>query len=463
MSNLLQGTDTTATQAPGYYNDYLNALVKCGIAFARNTHFVGATPLQQQAFCTVTCAANSYKAALGQAEATYGAANAMATSQSPLSSAQPYLHSAVTCLGTRTSQLMNPYVRCVVNRINTLGQQNIQQNLAPQATAGAVGSGQFGSQRGAQVLGQTIANANQQILGQQANALMCGYKTTMCGALRQAAICQQAGATAANAASQGVQNLGNLAKVGTCIASTTQRLGLEGICAISKMGTLQQSILQNQQCFPMIQIAKVARLLCGKTVPTTVKHTSTMSGLGAAGSVLSSLAGLLQSNGNNPSALSNLESLIGQGAGAVKRYFGNSGSGTGGTPTTPSASGGGTGSSGDGTGLTYNPNDPSGVTGLTYNPNDPSGVTGLTYNPGASGGGTGDPYSLTYDPSSSGDGTGLTYDPSASGGGGGTGLTYDPGASGGGTGLTYAQGGLVYRAAGCASTVHRGALPSRRY
>jgi hypothetical protein len=400
MSNLLQGTCTTATQAPGYYNDYLNALVKCGIAFARNTHFVGATPLQQQSFDTVTCAANAYKPGLEQAQGTYCAANKMATGQSPLASAQPYLHGATTCLGARTLQLMNPYVHCVVNQINTLGQQNIQQNLAPQATAGAVGSGQFGSQRGAQVLGQTIANANQQILGQQANALMCGYKTAMCGAIRQGTICQQAGATAANAASQGVQNLGNLAKVGACIAATSQRLGLAGVCAVNKMGTQQQSILQSQQCYPMTQIAKVARLLCGKTVPTTVKHTSTMSDLGAAGSVLSSLAGLLQSNGNNPSALSNLESLIGAGAGAVKRYFGNSGSGTGGTPTP--------GSSGDG----------SSPTSCTYTPCQYQQITCV--------------YSAA------------------------------PCASCCAAGLTYARGGLVYRAAGCASTVHRGALPSRR-
>jgi hypothetical protein len=57
---------------------------------------------------------------------------------------------------------------------------------------------------------------------------MCGYKTALCGALKQGAICQQAGATAAGAASQGAQNLGNLAKVGACIAATTQQLGIQG-------------------------------------------------------------------------------------------------------------------------------------------------------------------------------------------------------------------------------------------
>jgi hypothetical protein len=196
----------------------------------------------------------------------------------------------------------------------------------------------------------------------------------------------------------------------------------------------------------MVQIAKVARLLCGKTVPTTVKHTSTMSDLGAASSVLSTLAGLMQSNGNNPSALSNLESLIGQGAGAVKRYFGNSGSGTGRTPT-PSSSGGGSSptydpsASGNPYCLTYNPgggtSDPSGQTGLTP---DSSGQTGLT-------------------PDSSGQ-TGLTPDTSASGDP--YCLTYNPSSSGGDNSSPYARGGLVYMAAGCASTVHRGALPSRR-
>ena len=383
MSNLLQSCSQTQTQAPGYYNQYLNTLATCGVGAAKGAQFVGATPLQQQAFGTVAGAAGSYKPGLQSAEGTLGAANAMATGRSPLASAQPYLQGATACLGARTTKLMNPYVHCVVNQINTLGQQNIQQNLAPQATAGAVGSGQYGSQRGAQVLGQTVANANQQILSQQANALMCGYKTALCGALKQGAICQQTGATAAGAASQGAQNLGNLAKVGACIASTTQQLGLQGVCALNKMGANQQTILQNQQCFPLSELTKASGLLNGKTIPLTCRQTSTMSGLGAAGAVGSTLASLFSSQ-NGTSAASSLGNLIEGGYNAVKCYFGNNSAGV----------------------------------GCTYTPCQYSQITCV--------------YSSV------------------------------PCASCMGAGLTYARGGLVCGAAGCASAVHRGALPARR-
>jgi hypothetical protein len=381
MANLLQSCSQTQTQAPGYYNQYLNTLASCGVGAAKGAQFVGATPLQQQAFGTVAGAADSYKPGLQSAEGTLGAANTMATGQSPLASAQPYLQGATACLGARTTKLMNPYVHCVVNQINTLGQQNIQQNLAPQATAGAVGSGQFGSQRGAQVLGQTVANANQQILSQQANALMCGYKTALCGALKQGAICQQAGTTAANAASQGAQNLGNLAKVGACIASTTQQLGLQGVCAINKMGTNQQTILQNQQCFPLTELGKASGLLNGKAVPTTQINTATVSPLGAASGLASLLSG---SNGSGGTVGSSILGLAKCAFNAARCYFGNSNAGV----------------------------------VCAYTPSQYSQITCV--------------YSSV------------------------------PCASCMGAGLTYARGGLVCGAAGCASAVHRGALPARR-
>ncbi len=381
MSNLLQSCSQIQTQAPGYYNQYLNTLATCGVGAAKGAQFVGATPLQQQAFGAVAGAANSYKPGLQSAEGTLGAANQMATGQSPLASAQPYLQGATACLGARTTKLMNPYVHCVVNQINTLGQQNIQQNLAPQATAGAVGSGQYGSQRGAQVLGQTVANANQQILSQQANALMCGYKTALCGALKQGAICQQAGATAAGAASQGAQNLGNLAKVGACIASTTQQLGLQGVCALNKMGANQQTILQNQQCFPLSGLKKAGGLLSGKTIPTTQIQTATVSPLGAASGLASLLSG---SNGSGGTVGGTLLGYAKCAYNAVKCYFGNNSAGV----------------------------------GCTYTPCQYSQITCV--------------YSSV------------------------------PCASCMGAGLTYARGGLVCGAAGCASAVHRGALPARR-
>jgi hypothetical protein len=72
-------------------------------------------------------------------------------------------------------EFMNPYTQNVVDAIGTLGQRNIQQYLAPGATAAAVGSGQFGSKRGAEVLGQALNSGMQNINAAQAQAEVFAY------------------------------------------------------------------------------------------------------------------------------------------------------------------------------------------------------------------------------------------------------------------------------------------------
>ena len=70
---------------------------------------------------------------------------------------------------------MNPYTEEVVNEIGRLGQENITRNLAPAAVSGAAGTGQFGSRRGAQVLGNVIQDALSDVSGKQSQALFAGY------------------------------------------------------------------------------------------------------------------------------------------------------------------------------------------------------------------------------------------------------------------------------------------------
>lgn len=320
MSNLLTSCSTQATTAPSFYNQYLSGLASKGMGAACSAQFVGASPLQQSAFNTACSATKTYQPGLQNAQAGACAALGMAKNCTPLSAANPYLHGATSCLGARTSALMNPYVNCVVRQIGTLGQQNIQQNVAPEATGAAVGSGQFGSQRGAQVLGQTLSNANQQILAQQACALKCGYKTALCGALKQGAICEQAGATAGNLASTGAQNLANIAKTGACIAATCQNLALNRLNALSTLGGTQRCIAQSQQLFPLTTLCKAAGLLRGYQIPTSTVNTSTVSPLGAALGTASAVNSLLCSK-NGQSVASSI--LCG-----VKSLFNGSSSST---------------------------------------------------------------------------------------------------------------------------------------
>jgi hypothetical protein len=164
---------------------------------------------------------------------------------------------------------MNPYTQAVVGQIGDLAQQNIMQNVAPQTNAGIVGSGQFGSQRGAQALGQTLANYGQQTTAAQTNALNTGYQNAMKQAQDQAALFGQLGSTAGQLASAGQQNLNQSATVGGQLANTTQQLGLGDVNALNTLGTQQQQIGQAQQLFPLQMAQAQAGLLQGAQIPTS--------------------------------------------------------------------------------------------------------------------------------------------------------------------------------------------------
>ena len=290
MADLLTSSQTNATQAPSYYTNYLNNLASQGTSAAQNAQYVGAQPLQTQAFTDVSQNVGNYQPTLQNAQGTLGQATAI----SPLNAAQPYFDNANVDQSQLAQQYMNPYTQDVVNSIGTLGQRNIQQNLAPQATAGAVGSGQFGSQRGAQVLGQTIQNANTDILAQQNQALQTGYQNAMSNAQKQQALEAQLGQSAGNLANTNQSNLINATTVGGNLAGQQQTLGLGDVNALATYGGQQQQIAQNQQLFPLQTLNTEAGLMRGYTIPTSTNQTFTGSPLSAIASLGSTAAALSQ-------------------------------------------------------------------------------------------------------------------------------------------------------------------------
>ena len=295
MADLLQSSATTATQAPSYYTNYLNNLATQGQAAGQGAQYVGAQPLQEKAFQGVEQNVGNYQPTLQTSQGALG----QAINASPLSSAQPYFGKADVDQSQLAQQYMNPYIQDVVNSIGTLGQRNIQQNLAPQATAAAVGSGQFGSQRGAQVLGQTIQNANTDILAQQNQALQSGYQNAMANAQKQQQLEAQLGQTAGNLAGTGQSNLINAATVGGNLAGQTQTLGLNDVNALSTLGQQQQQIKQNQQLFPLQTLGTEAGLLRGYQIPTSSVQTFQGSPLSAIAGLGATVAGLTQSGGGH--------------------------------------------------------------------------------------------------------------------------------------------------------------------
>ena len=205
-------TQQQITAAPSFYTDYLNQLATQGGQAAQNAQYVGAQPLQEQAFNLASQNVGNY---------------------------QPTLQNAINL----ASSVGNSNL---AQAIGDVGQANIARNLAPQATAGIVGSGQFGSKRGAQALGDVIANAELGLTAQQQQAMQQDMANRIAAA----------------------QQLGTL-------ANSTQQLGLGDINALSTLGQQQQTIGQNQQLFPMQQLANQSALLRGYNIPTSVSASQT--------------------------------------------------------------------------------------------------------------------------------------------------------------------------------------------
>jgi hypothetical protein len=205
-------TQQQVTAAPTFYTDYLNQLATQGGRAAQDAQYVGAQPLQEQAFNQASQNVGNY---------------------------QPTLQNAINL----ASSVGNTNL---AQAIGDVGQANIARNLAPQATAGIVGSGQFGSKRGAQALGDVIANAELGLTAQQQQAMQQDMANRIAAA----------------------QQLGTL-------ANSTQQLGLGDVNALSTLGQQQQTIAQNQQLFPMQQLANQSALLRGYTIPTSVSASQT--------------------------------------------------------------------------------------------------------------------------------------------------------------------------------------------
>lgn len=314
MANMLQSSQTQATTAPTYYTDYLTNLATKGAGEVDPTtgaKYIGAQPLQTKAFENADVDTNTYTTQLGNAGTTLGNAG---TATNPLSAATGYLTDATSNPALAAREYMNPYITSVVNSLGEAGQRNIRQNLAPGAVAGAIGGGQFGSKRGAEVLGQTLTNANRDILNKQNEALTTGYGQALNAATTQNQIEGQAGATAANAASAGQTNLINLGQQQSSLAGQDQALALARLNALATLGGQQQTIKQNEQLFPLQNLTTLSGLLRGYTTPTTTTTTAEMSPLSALAAVGAGTAGLFSGSGTGgtgPSLFDNIKSALG--------------------------------------------------------------------------------------------------------------------------------------------------------
>jgi hypothetical protein len=365
MANLLESSQSTATVAPDFYNNYLSGLATSGTKAATDAKYIDTQPLQTEAFTDVGKVSKLYEpTSTAAGTALTSAANANA----PLSAATPYYQTASADPSQLASKYMSPYITNVVNSLGEAGQRNIMQNLAPSATAGAVGSGQFGSTRGAQVLGQTLSNANRDILNAQSQSLNQGYNQALAAAGQQNALQAQMGTSAGSLSSMGTQNLTAAGRAQAELAKQIQDQALADINAKATLGSQQQTIAQNKELFPLSNLTTASGLLRGYSVPTTTKTTAQMSPLSAAATIGAGAAGLVQPKYSSVTgAIIPGSSLYDQ----IKKSFGID------TPATTPAGGstGGTGSTTGTNGL------PQGLFPADANNPSPSGYVDYNGNP----------------------------------------------------------------------------------
>jgi hypothetical protein len=336
-------TQTTTTTAPSYYTNYLTDIASAGrqaVAKPADQLVAPLTAMQQQGYAAVPTAAEAYKPQLGAAEQTVGQ---VASGISP----------------QNIQNFMNPYTANVVNEMERLQQQNIQRNVMPQLKAGFVGSGGLGGQRYANATGQTLADMQSNLTGQQFGALSSGYQAALKAAMDEAQLRKQA------------------AEIQGQLAGQEQQYGLTGAGAMTKAGAEQQAYQQAILDAPLKQATNAAALMRGYTIPTSATETFHGPKAGVySPSPLSQIAGL--------------GSMVGASAPYIEKLVNWAGS------KLPSITGGTTSA-----GTTYNPLDPYG----TGTSETTGGITGgsTDYNIGGTdlnqiGGGVNNPYSIESTP-----------------------------------------------------------------
>jgi len=247
---------TSGVTTPDWYQDYTKGIAGKGLELAANAQnnpvpqqsVAGFTPDQTQAFQQVRDNQGVWKPGMAAANgATTGAMTTAAGAATAANGAVAGPSANFTDPGT-VGKYMSPYTSSVVDEIGRLGNQNFTEKIMPGVNDSMIGSGQFGSERNADVLGRAARDAQQNITGQQASALESGYTTagnlfnqdanrTQQQQQLQASTALQGGQLGATTGLQGGQQLGALAQSGAA-------LGLGDAQALQAVGQQQQQLQQ---------------------------------------------------------------------------------------------------------------------------------------------------------------------------------------------------------------------------
>lgn len=247
----VNATTASTNGLPDWYQEYLRGIAGratniAGVNQAAplpEQSVAGFTPDQTDAFQQVRNNQGVWRPGVQQAQ---GVAGQIAPQvQNLVGAAQTAVAGPAAKFTDNYSQYMSPYTQGVVDNISRLGNRNFTENLAPVVNSSMIGSGQFGSERNADVLARAARDTQADITGQQSQALQAGYNTA--GTLFN----NDANRTQQQQQMQGAAALGGAGAVSTGLGTAATQLGgLAQSSAALGLGdaqTLQATGQQQQQ------------------------------------------------------------------------------------------------------------------------------------------------------------------------------------------------------------------------
>jgi hypothetical protein len=258
VSNAFQGTapanvntsQTTTTQAPAEYLQYLSTLGNVGMSQMNapaSSMVAPLSTLQNQVYGTEAGQANT--------------ANLLTSALAPLQTA------AQTVDSSQINNYLNPYVTDVNKALETNTQQNINNTILPALQSIGASTGNTGSSRLANATGQTLANIQQGLGSQESSNLATAYQNALQGALTEQS------------------QLGNIGTQG--MNATTS--GLNTAASLGAQNQAQQQAIINA---PLQTATTAAGLVKGLTIPTSTTQTYTGPASSYGPSPLSQIASL---------------------------------------------------------------------------------------------------------------------------------------------------------------------------
>lgn len=204
---------STSTNLPSWYDNYLQQVTAAGTNRFLNAAYPGQYTGQRVAGnnADINTANQSVRSGMGAYQPNIAAGTAAASSV-----ANGFDQNAF-------NQYMNPYTNDVVNRIATLGQRNLTENILPQVNANFIGSGNWGSGQNQDFMGRVVRDTNESILGAQSQALQSGFQNQM--------------QNYSTGQGQKLQGAGILAQLG----QTGQTMDLKDAAALQQIGMDQRA------------------------------------------------------------------------------------------------------------------------------------------------------------------------------------------------------------------------------